>query len=376
MEVMRAAALREAAGHHVLHLEVGQPSIAAPVAVRRAAAAALESDVLGYTTALGTPELRAAIAGWYQQRFGLTVEPANVIATTGASGSCVLAFLAMFDPGDRVAVLEPGYPCYRNDLLAFGVDAVGVPVGPETDYRPTIERLEAAGPLRGLVLASPSNPTGTVIPPEELAQILDWARTAGVEVIVDEIYSGIEYHGRPPATALQWVHERGADNVSVFNSFSKYWAMTGWRLGWIVAPDHLVEPIERLAQNLTIAPPTLSQIAGVAAFEAIDECEAAVADYAVNRRLVLDGLIEAGLDAMAPPDGAFYVWVDVASRLGGGLPDARALCTHWLETLGVAVTPGIDFDPVRGDRFIRISYARSASDIGEAIDRIAAWSNR
>jgi aspartate/methionine/tyrosine aminotransferase len=369
MEVMRAAAEREAAGLEVLHLEVGQPSTPAPAAVRAAARAALDDDVLGYTSALGLPELRTRISQHYLAQHGVEVDPGRVVVTTGASGSCVLAFLAMFRPGDRVAVLEPGYPCYRNDLLAFGVEPIAVPVGPDTGFRPTPTLLDAVLPLDGLVLASPSNPTGTVIPADEMQALVDWAGVNDVQIIVDEIYHGVTY-GDSPLTALG---VDGGAEVTVFNSFSKYWSMTGWRLGWIVAPEGLVTPLERLAQNLTISAPTLSQLAGVHAFEAAAECEANRARYERNRAILLDGLPDAGLGSIAPPDGAFYIWSDVSGLLTADLPDSQALCSHWLDTLGIAATPGIDFDPTRGDRFVRFSYAGSETTMHEAVRRLQAW---
>ncbi len=361
MEVMRAAEQRELEGHTVLHLEVGQPSTSAPEGALAAAEQALRNDRLGYTTALGIPPLRQRIAEWYERQHGLEISPDRIVATTGASGSCVLAFLALWDHGDRVGVLEPGYPCYRNDLQTFGIDPVPIPVGPDSDYRPTVEHLEAASPLDGLVIASPSNPTGTVLLAEHLDTVLGWAKANNVRVVMDEIYHGITYGSAMP-TAL--AHD---DDVVVFNSFSKYFSMTGWRLGWIVAPPELITPLERLAQNLTIAPPTLSQLAGVAAFDCTDELDANVERYRTNRQILLDGLPAAGIDRIAPPDGAFYIWADVSHLTD----DSQALCAQWLTELDIAVTPGIDFDPVRGHQFVRFSYARSAEDMRSAMARLA-----
>jgi aspartate/methionine/tyrosine aminotransferase len=363
LEVMRAAEALEQAGERVLHLEVGQPSTPAPAGVLRAAARALGDDRLGYTGAAGLPALRQRIAGWYRHYYGLDVDPARVIVTTGASGSCVLAFLAAFDAGDRVAVLEPGYPCYRNDLLAFGIDVVPVAVGPESSFRPTIEQLGEAGALEGLIVASPSNPTGTVLDHGHLAELAGWARASGALLIADEIYHGITYGARA-ASALAL-----GDDVMVFNSFSKYFSMTGWRLGWIVAPEGLAEPIERLAQSLTVAPPTLSQLGAIAAFDCTDELEANVERYRRNRQLLLDGLPAAGIDRLAPADGAFYVWADVSDLTG----DSQELCRQWLHRLGIAVTPGLDFDRARGHRFVRFSYAGATEDLAEAMDRLERW---
>ncbi|NNE95597.1 MAG: aminotransferase class I/II-fold pyridoxal phosphate-dependent enzyme [Acidimicrobiales bacterium] len=363
MESMNAAAAHERAGNRVLHLEVGQPSTPAPLAVRAAAKAALDDDIIGYTGALGTPELRERIARWYHERYGIDVDPARVVVTTGASGSCVLAFLALWDPGQRVGVIEPSYPCYRNDLKAFGIDVVSIPVDAETDFRPTVEQLDAAGPLDGLILASPSNPTGVILHEEHLTELLGWASAHAVHVIVDEIYHGLTFDIEPP-TALAV-----DDEVVVFNSFSKYFSMTGWRLGWIVAPPTLIPRLERLAQNLTISAPTLSQRAGIAAFDAREECDENVARYRRNRNSMLGSLRLAGFHSIAPAEGAFYLWVDIAHT---GFT-ASELCRRWLEELDIAATPGIDFDPVRGERFVRLSIAGSEADIDEAGARLIGW---
>jgi aspartate/methionine/tyrosine aminotransferase len=363
METMNLAAAHERAGNRVLHLEVGQPSTSAPTSVLAAARKALDDDVLGYTGALGLPELRSRISQWYRERYNLVVDPGRVAVTTGASGSCVLTFLALWDPGERVGVVEPGYPCYRNDLAAFGVDPVALPVDASTDFRLRIEHLEQAGPLDGLILASPSNPTGVVLSEDHLRPILAWAKERRVHVVVDEIYHGLTYESDPP-TALEI-----DDDVVVFNSFSKYFSMTGWRLGWLVAPEPLIPAIERLAQNLTISAPTLSQIAACRAFDSIEECESNVARYRRNRDSMLESLRGAGFTELAPAEGAFYIWVDVS---GTGL-EASEICRRWLSELDIAVTPGIDFDPVRGERFVRLSVAGSEDDINEAGHRIVRW---
>lgn len=363
MEVMRAAEARERTGAEVLHLEVGQPSTPAPAGVLAAAERALRADKLGYTGAAGLTALRERISGWYRHYYHLDVAPERIVVTTGASGSCVLTFLALFDPGQRVAVLEPGYPCYRNDLLAFGIEVVPVPVGPETSFRPTVDQLDAAGPLDGLVVASPSNPTGTVLDDARLAELTSWARNRGTRLIADEIYHGITFHGPAPSALA---HD---PDVVVLNSFSKYFSMTGWRLGWVVAPPEVAEAIERLAQSLTVAPPTLSQLAAVAAFDCTDELDANVARYRANREVLLEGLPAAGINRLAPADGAFYVWADV-DHLGF---DSQDLCRRWLDELGVAATPGIDFDQPRGHRFVRFSYAGATDDLRRAMDRLARW---
>lgn len=363
MEVMRAAEAREAAGLSVLHLEVGQPSTSAPAGSRSAVAAAMEADPLGYTGAAGLPALREAIAGWYRDRYGIEVGPDRIVVTTGASGSCVLGFLALFEPGQRVAVLEPGYPCYRNDLDVLGIDVVTVPLDPDAGFRPSLDDLDRCGPLDGLVAASPSNPTGTVLPPDQLRQLVTWSEERGTRLVVDEIYHGITF-GQPTATALAFGSE-----VTVINSFSKYFSMTGWRVGWVVAPPTIAEAIERLAQSLTIAAPTIGQVAALAAFDCREELEANVDRYRTNRGIVLDGLAAIGLDRSAPADGAFYVWTDV-SELG---LDSQELCRRWLDELGVAATPGIDFDRLRGHDYVRFSYAGAADELREAMARLADW---
>jgi aspartate/methionine/tyrosine aminotransferase len=363
MEVMKAAAERAAAGADVLHLEVGQPSTGAPEGVLRAAESALRSGPLGYTDALGLPALRHRIARHYDEVYGVDVDSGRVCVSTGASGAFVLAFLACFDPGDRVALLEPGYPCYRNALQAFGVEVVPLRVGPDTRFQPTPAMLDAAAPLDGLVVASPSNPTGTALSDSELRTISDWCAGRGVRLIADEIYHRIDY-GAPTPTAVA-----SAPGAVVINSFSKYYSMTGWRLGWIVAPPDLVPAIERLAQNLTIAPPSLSQHAGLAAFDCTAELDSHVARYAANRRTLLDALPQAGMSELAPADGAFYAYAEVSHLCD----DSQELCRRWLEEIGVAATPGIDFDPVGGPRWVRFSFAGSTADVTAAAERLVGW---
>ncbi len=347
----------------MLHLEVGQPSTPAPAGALAAVAEALNTDKLGYTGAAGLPALRSAISRWYRDRYDTDVPTERIVVTTGASGSCVLGFLALFDAGDRVAVLEPGYPCYRNDLMALGVEVVTVAVGHETEFRPTIEQLDRLGQLDGLIIASPSNPTGTVLSADILAAVVDWAESNDVRLIVDEIYHGIAYDVATP-TALAY-----GDQVTVIGSFSKYFSMTGWRLGWIIAPPTIAAAVERLSQSLTIAAPTVSQVAGLAAFDCTDELDQNVERYRRNRDIVLEGLIEAGLTRMAPADGAFYAWVDVSDL---GL-DSQTLCARWLDEIGVAATPGIDFDQGDGHRFVRFSYAGDPDEMSEAMSRIKTW---
>ncbi len=363
MGMVRAATEREAGGESVLHLEVGQPSSPAPAQVREAARWALEQDQIGYTSTPGLLSLRTAIARHYRHWYGVEIDAGQVIVTAGASAAFTLAFLAAFDPGDRVAVIEPGYPCYRNTLLALGVEPVSIPVGPESRWAPTVALVDRAGPVDGLVVASPSNPTGAVIPAEGLKELAAWCGERDVQLVSDEIYHGITY-GHRAESALAW----SADAV-VVSSFSKYFSMTGWRLGWIVAPPDLLEAVERLQQNLYICAPTLSQLAAVVAFDCADELDGHVARYAANRRLLLDGLAGAGLRDVAAADGAFYVYADVTELAA----DSMALCRRWLDEAGVATTPGIDFDLACGRHFVRFSYSGQADHIGAACERLAAW---
>ena len=363
MEVLRAANRRAQAGERVLHLEVGEPAAGAPGPVLEAARLALADNRLGYTEALGIPPLRAAIAAYTSDRYGLDVAPEKIAVTTGASGAFTLAFLAAFDVGDRVALAEPCYPAYRNILSVLGIEVVALAAGPEHRFQPAIELLEQAGPLDGLILASPSNPTGTMLRENEIAELVRWCDAGGVRLISDEIYHGITY-GIDPVSAHAM-----SETCVVVNSFSKYFAMTGWRLGWMVMPDDLADAVERLAQNLFISPPTLPQRAALAAFDCRDELDAYVAGYARSRALMLERLPDAGFDRLAPADGAFYIYADV-SRLSN---DSQEFCAWMLADIGVAVTPGIDFDRRRGNRYVRFSFAGGETEIAEAVDRIGAW---
>ncbi|ORB63339.1 pyridoxal phosphate-dependent aminotransferase [Mycolicibacterium tusciae] len=368
MDVWLAAAERQRSHGDLVNLSAGQPSSGAPAAVRAAAKAALDHSVLGYTVALGIPELRAAIAASYQTRRGLTVEPADVVVTTGSSGGFLLAFLACFDVGDRVAIASPGYPCYRNILSALGCEVVEIPCGPQTRFQPTTQMLaELDPPVQGVIVASPANPTGTIIPPEELAAIASWCESTGVRLISDEVYHGLVYEGAPE-TSCAWSTSRQA---VVVNSFSKYYAMTGWRLGWLLVPQELQRAVDCLTGNFTICPPTLAQVAAVAAFtpESIAEADALLHHYASNRTLLLDGLRGIGIDKLAPTDGAFYVYADVSHLTA----DSLSFCSKLLADTGVAIAPGVDFDTVRGGSFVRLSFAGPESDIEEAVRRIGAW---
>ncbi|MFV9632343.1 pyridoxal phosphate-dependent aminotransferase [Mycobacterium neumannii] len=368
MDVWLAAAERQRSHGDLVNLSAGQPSAGAPAAVRMAAKEALNTTVLGYTVALGIPELRAAIAGQYLDRHGLVVDADDVVITTGSSGGFLLAFLACFDVGDRVAIASPGYPCYRNILSALGCEVVEVPCGPDTRFQPTVQMLENLDPpVMGVIVASPANPTGTVIPPDELSAIATWCASRGVRLISDEVYHGLVYEGAP-AVSCAWATSR--DSI-VVNSFSKYFAMTGWRLGWLLVPKELQRAVDRLTGNFTICPPTLPQYAAIAAFtsESIAEADALLHHYAANRQMLLDGLRALGIDRLAPTDGAFYVYADVSHLTS----DSLSFCSKLLADTGVAIAPGIDFDPARGGSFVRLSFAGPSSDVEEALRRIGAW---
>ena len=364
MDVMRAAAERKAEGKDVLHLEVGQPGTPAPEAVRRAAARALEGEQIGYTVALGIPELRQAIADHYRAAYGVELDPARVVVTTGSSAGFLLSFLAAFDAGDRVALASPGYPAYRNILKALDIEPVNLEAGAEDRFQPTpalLDRVE--GKLDGLIVASPSNPTGTMLDQDHMAALAGACRERGIRLISDEIYHGITFAGRGISALEVDPH------AVVINSFSKYFCMTDWRLGWMVVPEEMIRPVECLAQNLFISPPTLSQIAGVAAFGCKPELDALVGDYARARELLLDRLPKAGLTRLAPADGAVYIYADV----GDFTNDSQAWCTRLLNETGIAATPGIDFDPHRGHRFVRFSFAGRYEEIEAACERLGEW---
>ncbi len=361
MAMSREATRREAAGARVLHLEVGQPSTPLPRAAREALEARL-GEPLGYTNAAGLQRLRRRLAARYDG-----IDPERVLVVSGASAGFTLAFLALFDAGARVGIVEPGYPCYRNTLVALGLTPVPLPVGPATRWAPTPDHLANAGRLDGLVVASPSNPTGTVLSARALGELTAACRTAAIPIVADEIYHGI-VDGPPAPRVLD--HEPEA---VVVNSFSKYFSMTGWRVGWLVVPDGLVDVVERLQQNLFICAPHASQVAALAALDATDELDAHVDRYRANRRLLLGGLTAAGIHDVAPADGAFYVYAHVPQFTTGIGIDSLALCRRWLDELGVACTPGIDFDLARGHEFVRFSYAGSADDLGRACELLAGW---
>jgi aspartate/methionine/tyrosine aminotransferase len=370
MDVWAAAGERQRTHGDLVNLLAGQPSTGAPVPVRDEAVRLLHSgDPLGYTPSAGILELREKIAGHHQRIHGVAVDPEEVVVTTGSSGGFLLAFLAAFEHGDRVAMARPGYPCYRNVLTALGCEVVEIPTGPETRFQPTVEQVARIPDLKGLVVASPANPTGTMLLPAELAALAAWCEENGVQLISDEIYHGIEYaplDGHAPLSRSAWETSREA---VVFSSFSKYFSMTGWRIGWMLVPERLRRAVEVLTGNFTICPPVISQRACLAAFDEASyaELDGHVARYAANRRLLLDGLPRLGITELAPADGAFYVYADV-----GHLTDDTMAFTHdLLARTGVALAPGVDFDTAEGHRFVRLSFAGPGSDIELALDRLA-----
>ncbi|MEW6644138.1 MAG: aminotransferase class I/II-fold pyridoxal phosphate-dependent enzyme [Pseudomonadota bacterium] len=366
MDVMAAAARIEASGGHVIHMEVGQPAAGAPSAAIAAAHAALDQGRIDYTSALGLPSLRARIGRHYRETYGCAVDPEQIIVTTGSSGAFILAFLAMFEPGDRVAVTVPGYPPYRHILTALGCEPVLIETTSATRHALTGEMLLAAHrktPLKGVLVGSPANPTGTMMTREALADLIAAAESEGIRFISDEIYHGLDY-AFPAVTAAQL-----SPRALVINSFSKYFCMTGWRVGWMVVPEPLVRPIERLQQNLAISVPTLSQVAAEAAFDGRAEMDAVKHSYQDNRQILIEGLPKAGLDRFLPADGAFYLYADISKFS----PDSFSFASRMLEEAHVAATPGVDFDPIHGRAFVRFSYARSTDDMRTAVARITRW---
>mgnify|MGYP000129687515 FL=1 len=359
MDVMEAARQAEDAGRHIIHMEVGQPGTPAPGLAREALAKAMSDNPLGYTVALGLPALRQRIARLYGDWYGVDLDPARVVVTPGSSGGFILAFSALFDAGDRIALGAPGYPSYRQIMKSL--DLVPVEVQTRAEARYQLEPSDLSGlDYQGMMVASPANPTGTMLGKDALASLIGAAQDKGAAFLSDEIYHGIEYD-RKAVTALQI-----SDDVCVINSFSKYFSMTGWRIGWLVLPPENVRQVERLAQNMFICAPHAAQVAALAAMDASDELEANMAVYRENRRLMIDGLPKAGFDRIAPPDGAFYVYADVSHITD----DSRAFARAILDEAGVAVTPGLDFDPVRGGGTLRFSYARSTADILEGLERL------
>ncbi len=354
-------------------LAAGQPSTPAPRAVLRATKAAMDSELLGYTETFGILALREAIAGHHRDTYGVEVDAEDVVVTTGSSGAFTLLFLAAFDAGDTVVVARPGYPAYRNTLTALGCDVVELDCGPETRFQPTVAMLEALPePPAGLIVASPANPTGTMIAPEELAALARWCDAHGTLLISDEIYHGIVYDtglsGDTEPTASAW--ETSRESV-VIGSVSKYFSMTGWRLGWMLVPRSLRPALQRLASNMTVCPPAISQFAAVHAFgaEAKQELDAHVQRYAANRQLLLSGLPKLGITDLAPADGAFYAYANIAHLT----QDSMGWCTEVLDRTGVALAPGIDFDTRNGLHMVRFSFAGASADIEEALDRLERY---
>ncbi|NEX45097.1 pyridoxal phosphate-dependent aminotransferase [Pseudotabrizicola algicola] len=362
MDVMEDARRLEAAGRHIIHMEVGQPGTPAPEAARAALARSMAAGSLGYTVALGLPELRAGIADLYRRWYGVELDPARVVVTSGSSAAFLLAFTALFEAGDRVGLGEPGYPSYRQILRALSLQPVGIPTRAENRLQPVPEDL-AGVEMAGLIVASPGNPTGTMLDHAALEGLIGHCAGRGISFVSDEIYHGLHYDGRA-VSALEIT-----DEAYVINSFSKYFSMTGWRVGWMVVPEAHVRKVERLAQNMFICPPHASQIVALAALDCVDELEANRATYAANRALMLEGLPRAGFARIAPPDGAFYVYADVSDLTTDSLGFAREI----LHEAGVAVTPGLDFDPVRGRQTLRFSYARGTADIVEGLARLQAF---
>ena len=364
MEILKTANEMADGGADIMHMETGEPVRGAPSRAIEAAHAALDHAHLGYTEAQGDPILRARIAQHYAEYYCQQVAPERISVTFGASGGLLLAFLVAFDVGDRVAMADPSYPAYRNTLAALGLKSVGLPAGPETRFQPTVELLQTLEePIQGLIISSPSNPTGTVIPRDEFEAVAKYCDGEGIRIISDEIYHGITY-GERAETILAY-----SNSAIVANGFSKYFAMTGWRLGWMIFPSDLVRPVERLAQNIFISPPALSQHVALAVFDCRDELDANVARYAENRKILQHALPQAGFGDLAPSDGAFYVYADV-SRLTN---DSQQFCQDMLKETGVAATPGIDFDTARGHRYVRVSFASDRATVSRAAGALIRW---
>ena len=376
MTVLNAVAELRAAGREVISLCAGEPSQGAPSDVRRRAAELMTDHTrLGYTETFGIRPLREQIASHYQRWYGLAVNPARICLTTGSSGAFLLAFLAAFDPGDRVALTRPGYPAYRNILASLGCEVVEIDCGPEQRFQPTVELLAAAHAerlLAGLVVASPANPTGTMVPGEQLAELTAWCRAHSVRLVSDEIYHGITGGESPGSCA--WQHDHSA---IVISSFSKYWGMTGWRLGWMLVPDELLTAVDALAGNYALCAPVPAQHAAIEAFteRSYEEAHAAVQAFADARTTLLEAVSELGWTSVAPADGAFYVYAGLGDRLGP-FADSVAWCAALLEEEGVALTPGTDFDQLNGGRFVRVSLSSGPEAVALAIIRVLRFQQR
>jgi aspartate/methionine/tyrosine aminotransferase len=367
MDVMSEAASIERAGGSIVHMEVGQPGHPAPATAIAAVKRALDIGRVPYTEALGMRSLRERIAQSYTDTYGQSVDFERIVVTTGSSGGFTLAFLSMFEPGDRVAIAAPGYPAYRNILKALSLEVVEIPTGADTRYALTSELIEKAHreqPLKGVLAMSPANPTGVVMTPETLKGVCDICQKLGLWFISDEIYHGLTYSDIITETALKF-----SDDAVIINSFSKLFSMTGWRVGWMVVPDRLIRPIERLQQNLSISVPYLSQVAAEAAFEGSAEMVKVREGYAKNRAILMRELPRIGLGNFLPIDGAFYVYIDVSSLTN----DSKDFCQRAIREAGVAITPGLDFDTIEGNRFVRLSFAGTEQDMVEGIKRLEAW---
>lgn len=366
MDALREAKELERAGRRIIHMELGEPGAPTPQAIRQAGVSALSRGQLGYGEALGHLVLREQIAAFYEKKYRVKIAPDRIVITTGSSGAFLLTLIAGFDPGARIAVTQPGYPAYTNILTALGLKSAHLSLSFENNFTPTAPLLAALHKeekLQGALLMNPANPTGTMISNEALADICRFCELENITFISDEIYHGLEYE-KQAQSALCF-----SENAIIVNSFSKYYAMTGWRLGWIVAPTTWVRALERLQQSLAICPPTLSQTAALAAFSAHEEVENNRLIYARNRQLLLDRLPTIGLSRFAPPDGAFYFYVDVSRFTTDSLSFSRRL----LIEAGVAVTPGVDFDPQNGGHWIRLSYAGPETEVAEGVARLADW---
>jgi len=362
MDVMESARLAEAKGHDIIHMEVGQPATGAPKAAMEALARDMRSGPLGYTVALGIPALRNRIARLYRDWYGVELSAERVVITAGSSAGFLLSFISLFDTAAKIAIGDPGYPSYRNIIKALGLNSVRLETGPESRFQPHPAQIENLD-IQGLLVASPANPTGTMLGREALADLINTCAARDIAFISDEIYHGIDY-GTRAVSALEI-----SDDVYVINSFSKFFSMTGWRVGWMVVPQPHVRRIERLSQNLFICPSHASQIAALHALDAEPELRENCVVYAENRRILTKGLPKAGFSNFAPPDGAFYIYADVSDRTD----NSRDLAAQILREAGVAVTPGLDFDPVRGHKTLRFSYAGSSEDMIKGVDRLIKW---
>ncbi|MEP3296349.1 MAG: aminotransferase class I/II-fold pyridoxal phosphate-dependent enzyme [Pseudoruegeria sp.] len=362
MDVMETARRAEEAGQHIIHMEVGQPGTPAPKGARDALSRDMEAESLGYTVALGLPALRSRIAKLYKSWYKIDLDPARIVVTSGSSGAFLLAFTALFDAGDKVGLGEPGYPSYKQILKALSLDAVGLQTSLENRLQPVADDIVGQG-LDGLIVASPANPSGTMLDEAALRSLISTCAEEGISFVSDEIYHGIQYGARA-VSALEI-----SNDVYVINSFSKFFSMTGWRIGWMVVPEDHIRTVERLAQNMFICAPHASQIAALAALDCEEELCKNMDVYAENRQLMIDGLPAAGFPNFAPPDGAFYIYADVSDLTDNSL----AFCEELLEHTGVAVTPGLDFDSQRGAQTIRFSYARATADIREGLERLTRY---